>query len=99
MTTREERIRLYQAELARLDELYVHLDQLWTQVPRYGYIALLAPLTWWFKGLGWAITHVLVTGALVGTQAYLIGVRKNDNRWTRDSVAQDLENLRAEPPE
>src|SRR5690349_18811231 len=42
MTTREERIRLYEAEIARLDALYDHLEQLWTQVPRYGYIALLA---------------------------------------------------------
>jgi hypothetical protein len=98
MTTRDERIRLYEAEIARLDELYAHLEQLWTQVPRYGYVALLAPLVWWYAGLGWAITHVLVTGALVGTQAYLIGVRKNENRWTRASVADDLERLRAEPP-
>jgi hypothetical protein len=97
MTAHEDRIRLYEAELARLDDLHAHLEQLWTQVPRYGYLALLAPVTWWFFGFGWALTHVLVTGALVGTQAYLIGVRKNENRWTRASVAQDLERLRSEP--
>jgi hypothetical protein len=99
MPAREERIRLYEAEIARLDELYAELEQLWTQVPRYGYLALLTPLTWWFAGFGWALTHLLVTGALVGTQAYLIGVRKNENRWTRASVADDLERLRAESPE
>ena len=91
---------MYEAEIARLDDLYAHLEHLWTEVPRYGYVALLAPLTWWFAGFGWALTHLLVTGALVGTQAYLIGMRKNENRWTRASVAEDLERLRSEsePP-
>jgi hypothetical protein len=89
MTAPEERIRLYEAEIARLDALYAHLEQLWTQVPRYGWVAVLAPLTWWFAGFGWALTHLMVTAALVG-------VRKNDNRWTRESVADDLARLRAE---
>ena len=91
---------MYEAEIARLDDLYAHLEHLWTEVPRYGYVALLAPLTWWFAGFGWALTHLLVTGALVGTQAYLIGMRKNENRWTRASVAEDLARLRSEsePP-
>jgi Na+/H+ antiporter NhaD/arsenite permease-like protein len=47
-------------------------------------------------GLGWAIVTVLTVGALVGTQAYLIGMRRNELRWTRRHVAEDLDRLRAE---
>jgi hypothetical protein len=96
MSSEAERMRKYEDELARLDQLYAHLDQLWTQVPRYGLLALAAPFVWYFAGFGWAVTTMLVTGALVGTQAYLIGVRKNENRWNRNLVARDLESLREE---
>jgi hypothetical protein len=96
MSSDAERMRKYEEELARLDQLYLHLEHLWTQVPRYGLLALAAPFVWYFAGFGWAFTTLLVTAALVGTQAYLIGVRKNENRWNRNLVARDLENLRAE---
>ncbi len=86
----------YEAELARLDQLHAHLEQLWTQVPRYGLLAVAAPFVWYFVSFGWAFTTLLVTAALVGTQAYLIGVRKNENRFNRDLVARDLEQLREE---
>jgi hypothetical protein len=96
MSSDAERMQKYEAELARLDALYAHLEHLWTQVPRYGFLALAAPFVWYFAGFGWAFTELLVTAALVGTQAYLIGVRKNENRWNRDLVARDLESLREE---
>jgi hypothetical protein len=90
------RIEKYETEVRRLDELYQELDALWSKVPRYGLLALLAPFIWYFKGWGWATVELLVTAALVGTQAYLIGVRKSENRWTRASVAEDLARLRHE---
>ena len=31
-----------------------------------------------------------------GSQAYLIGLRKSENRWNREQVAGDLERLKAE---
>lgn len=96
MSSDDERMHKYELELARLDQLYDHLEQLWTQVPRYAFLALAAPFVWYFVSFGWAFTTLLVTGALVGTQAYLIGVRKTENRWNRDLVARDLESLRAE---
>jgi hypothetical protein len=96
MSSAAERMRKYEDELARLDQLYDHLEHLWTQVPRYGFLALVAPFIWYFAGFGWAFTTLLVTGALVATQAYLIGVRKNENRWNRELVARDLESLREE---
>lgn len=91
-----ERIEKYEIELERLDELYRELDVLWSKVPRYGLLGLFAPIVWYFKGWGWAVVELLVTASLVGTQAYLIGVRKSENRWTRASVAEDLARLRAE---
>lgn len=96
MSSDAERMRKYEAELARLDALYAHLELLWTRVPRYFLLAALAPFVWYFVSFGWAFTELLVTAALVGTQAYLIGVRKNENRWNRDLVARDLESLRDE---
>lgn len=96
MASDAERMRKYEEELARLDQLYLHLEHLWTQVPRYAYLALAAPFVWYFVSFGWAFTTLLVTAALVGTQAYLIAIRKNENRWNRQVVARDLESLRDE---
>jgi len=90
----QERMQKYEAELARLDQLHDHLDHLWTQVPRYAWFAIFAPVVWYVWGFGWAVAELLVTASLVGTQAYLIGVRKNENRANYQLVANDLENLR-----
>ena len=92
----EAKIQKYEAEIRRLDELHAELDQLWAKVPRYGYLALLAPVVWYFHGFGWAIAELLVTAALLGTQAYLIGVRKSENRWNREQLVRDLSNLHAD---
>jgi hypothetical protein len=94
MGDEQERIHKYEQEIARLDDLYAHLEGLWTHVPRYALIGLLAPVVWYFTSFGWAIVELLVTASLVATQAYLIGVRKNENRWNRELVARDLERLR-----
>jgi hypothetical protein len=91
-----DRIRLYETELSRLDVLDADLARLWTQMPRYGYLAVLAPVVWYFTSWGWAVTYALVVAALVGTQAYLIGVRRNELAWTRKQVAEDLGKLRSE---
>jgi hypothetical protein len=90
-----DRIRLYEAELARLEVLDADLARLWTQVPRYGWLLVLTPAVWYFVSGGWAIAYILVVGALVGTQAYLIGVRRNELNWTREQVTEDLAKLRA----
>lgn len=92
----EARIAKYEAELKRLDELHDELDVLWEHMPRYGWLAVAAPVVWYFYGWGWAVVVLLVVASLVGTQAYLIGVRRSENRWTHDSVANDLARLRAE---
>jgi hypothetical protein len=92
----DQLIEKYETEIARLDALDADLDRLWTKVPRYGFLGLLAPLAWYIYGFGWAVATLLVTGALVGTQAYLIGVRKSENRWNRAQLVQDLQRRRLE---
>ena len=95
-TAMDDQIAKYEQEIARLDALYAHLEVLWSRVPRLFVFAVAAPLVWYFVSLGWAIVELLVTFALVGTQAYLIGVRKNENRWNRATLVEDLEKLQAE---
>jgi hypothetical protein len=92
----QERIEKYEQEIARLDALYVDLDRLWQKMPRLFWVAALAPVVAYFSSIGWAIVHVLVTGVLVGSQAYLIGLRKSENRWNREQVAVDLAQVKAE---
>lgn len=92
----QQRIEKYEQEIARLDVLYAHLDELWEKVPRFFVVAALAPVVYYFAGLGWAIVELLITGALVGCQAYLISMRKSENRWNRQQVADDLAKLREE---
>jgi hypothetical protein len=92
----DELVTKYKIEIARLDELYADLGRLWTKVPHYGWVGLAAPVVWYMYGFGWAVAELLVTGALVGTQAYLIGMRKSENRWTRERLVQDLERREAE---
>jgi len=92
----DERIRLYEAEIARLDELDAHLDHLWTRVPRYGIVGIAAPFVWYFEGFGWAVATLLTTAALVGTQAYLIRMRKSENRWNRRRLVEDMEQRKRE---
>jgi hypothetical protein len=94
--TDDSRIQKYEVEIRRLDELDAELDVLWSKVPRYGYLALLSPIVWYFKGFGWAFVELLVTAALVATQAYLIRMRKSENRWNRASLVEDVQRIRAE---
>jgi type II secretory pathway pseudopilin PulG len=92
----EAQMRKYEIEIERLDEQYADLEQLWTKVPRYGWLVAFAPLVWILWGFGWTLVELLVVASLVGTQAYLIGVRKSENRWNRASLVEDLNRLRSE---
>jgi hypothetical protein len=92
----EDQIKLYETELARLGELDRDLVKLWAQIPRYGWLALIAPIVWHFSGVGWAIVALLIVGALLATQAYLIGVRRNEIRWNKKLLIEDLAQLKAE---
>jgi hypothetical protein len=93
---RREQIEKYEDEIRRLDELDAELDVLLSHAPRYVLVGLLAPVVWYFAGGGWAFAELLVTVSLVGTQMYLLKVRKSENRWNRDSLREDVRRLRAE---
>jgi hypothetical protein len=90
------RIQKYEAEIARLDVLDAELDALLVKAPRFAYLAVLAPVVWYFQSFGWAIVELLVTGALVATQTYLLRMRKSENRWNRASLVDDVRRIRAE---
>jgi len=90
------RIQKYEIEIARLDVLDAELDELLLKAPRYAYLAVLAPVVWYFKGFGWALVELMVTAALVGTQSYLLRMRKSENRWNRASLVDDVRRMRAE---
>ncbi len=91
-----EQIEKYEQEIRRLEELDKELDVLLTHAPRYWYVGLATPFVWYFFGGGWAVAAVLVTVSLVGTQTYLLKVRKGENRWTRESLVEDVRRIRAE---
>jgi hypothetical protein len=89
----------YRAEIARLDAEHREYEKLWTQVPRFALVLLLAPVVGVVWGLGWFVAELLVSAALVGTRAYLIAVRKNENRWNRAQLVEDLrERLHGDQP-
>ena len=90
------RIQKYEVEIARLDVLDAELDALLLKAPRYAYLAVLAPVVWYFKGFGWALVELLVTAALVATQSYLLRMRKSENRWNRARLVEDVQRIRAE---
>jgi hypothetical protein len=80
----------YEAEMLRLDAEYASLDVHWSKVRRSAQWVLLAPLVWYGFGWGAAVVELLLTGALVLTRAYLIGVRKSENRSTREVLEREL---------
>ena len=83
----------YRIEIARLDAEILDLERLWKQVPWFACTALLAPLAGLAWGCGAAVVALLVSAALVGTRAYLIAVRKTENRWSRAQLVSDLDEL------
>ncbi|HEY6876573.1 MAG TPA: hypothetical protein VI299_01090 [Polyangiales bacterium] len=80
----------YRAEIARLDAEHREYERLWSEVPRFAYVLLLAPGIGFVWGFGWFVVAVLVSAALIGTRAYLIAIRRTENRWNRDKLVEDL---------
>jgi hypothetical protein len=100
---RESLGQKYRIEIARLDEELRAYERLWSRLPRFTVVFASVPVVAVLYGLGWAVAALLASAALVGTQAYLIAVRKSENRWTREKLCDDLRELehadaRAETP-
>jgi hypothetical protein len=85
----------YRIEIARLDAEILDLERLWQQVPWFACTVLLAPVAGLVWGWGAAVVALLVSAALVGTRAYLVAVRKTENRWSRAQLVSDLDELMA----
>lgn len=81
----------YEQELRRLDAEFEELQRHWEQVPRFFVTALACPVVWIMYGFASGFVALLVSAALVGTRAYLIGIRKSENRWLHQSVAHEIE--------
>lgn len=88
----------YEAEQARLDDELRELEHHWQTVPRFFAFAAFAPLVTYFYGFAAGMVELMVTLALVGTRAYLIGIRKSENRWTHQSLARELQDTADEEP-
>jgi len=82
--------RKYEIELARLDSELRELDEHWRRIPMFGTFGLCALPIGYLLGVAAALVALMVTAALVGTSAYLTGVRKNENRWTHQSLLREL---------
>jgi heme exporter protein D len=80
----------YEAEMRRLDAEYAALDVLWSRVPRWALLSLLAPAAWYGSGWGAAVVALLVVSAVTATRAYLVAVRRSENRFTRQSLEREL---------
>lgn len=76
--------------MLRLDAEYASLDVLWAKVRRSTLWVLLAPLVWYGFGWGAAVVELLLAGALVLTRTYLVGVRRSENRVTRQELEREL---------
>jgi hypothetical protein len=87
----------YRLEIDRLDEEYRDLERMWRQVPWFLLFALLSPVVGTLWGWGAGVVELMVTGALVGTQAYLVAVRQTENRWNRTKLEHDLSEQQVVP--
>lgn len=77
------------AELTRLDEEGKALAREWRRIPwLFAFVVLAAPAYWIWGPLA-ALYAVLFTPCLVGTAAYLVGVRRRENRELRAELQRE----------
>jgi hypothetical protein len=86
----------YRVEIERLDAEHREYERLLSGVHRFAWVALVAPVIGVLYGWGWGVAALLTSGALFGTRAYLIAVRRTENRWNRDKLLEDLAQLEPE---
>jgi hypothetical protein len=87
------RVAMLEGELVRLQKELAILQRQWDQKYRLGAFGLLAlPAAYW--GLAYSVIIVLCTPALIATQAYLIGVRRNECRELIAEAKRELTTLR-----
>jgi hypothetical protein len=80
------------AHIERLRRQRARLERDWTRIPRLSLAAVLVVPAYLLSGVGAALATALFVPCLLGTAAYLIGVRLFENKQT----IQDLERAVAE---
>jgi hypothetical protein len=97
-THQADRIPLLEAEVVRLRSEIVLLERQWSRKHLLAFFGLLAiPAYLIFGGLVAAVV-LLCTPALVGTQAYLLGVRRLECRQLIHETEQELAHARSLAP-
>ena len=90
-----ERLKKYEAEVARLEAQLVDLEGRQSRIGRLGIFALLAIPAWVLWGFAWAVVTVILTVALVITAAYLLRTRHEDNERDIADIKRDMKQLSA----
>jgi len=90
-----ERLKKYEAEVARLEAQLLDLDVRQGRIPRLGFFAILAIPAWVMWGFAWAVVTVILTLALLATAAYLLRTRREDNERDIADIKRDMERLGA----
>jgi hypothetical protein len=93
-----EREHLLEAEVKRLGREIAILDRQWNLKYRLAFLGLLAIPLYFVAGRFWAVIIVLMTPALVATQAYLLAVRRTEARELLDDAKRYLKASRAKKP-
>lgn len=81
------RRELVVAQIERLKQHRARLEKDWSRIPRLAYSGLLVVPAYFVGGVGAALATLLFVPCLVGTAAYLVGVRLFENKQT----TRDLE--------
>jgi O-antigen/teichoic acid export membrane protein len=86
----KDRRELKRDELERLRKEALVLDRDWRRVPYLIGALVLAVPVWWIWGPLAALYAFLAVPCLVGTAAYLIGVRRAENRQLMEELEREL---------
>jgi DMSO/TMAO reductase YedYZ heme-binding membrane subunit len=70
------------AQIERLKQQRARLQRDWSLIPRLGYAAVLVVPAYLVWGLDAAMAAILFVPCLLGTAAYLVGVRLFENKQT-----------------
>ena len=86
----DERVELLRRHVAHLETQCAELERAWRRVPRLGAAALLALPVTYIWGIGTGVIAVALSGALVVTSAYLVGMRRG---WARSELLDTRKDL------
>lgn len=92
-----QRIPMLQSEVTRLEHELSILERQWNRKHRLGFFALLAIPAYFLFGPLIAGVVLLCTPALIGMQAYLLGVRRMECRQLILETQRELEAAKHAP--